>query len=118
MAEKEVTLPSGVKVTLKDPNLLRVKDRKKLYESSEVEGGELTRALALGDAIIAMLVIKWSIDAPIPSESLESLDEMKIPDYDFLVEETKDAQKFIFPSLAGTLENELDPKAITEVSKG
>jgi hypothetical protein len=34
-------------------------------------------------------------------------------DYDALVEETKDAQKYLFPNLSETDENEADPKAPT-----
>jgi hypothetical protein len=37
-------------------------------------------------------------------------------DYDALVEATKDAQKFLFPSLSETVENEKDPKAPTDNS--
>jgi hypothetical protein len=35
-------------------------------------------------------------------------------DYDALVDATKDAQKFLFPSLGDTPENEQDPKAGTD----
>ena len=53
---KKITLPSGASVTLKDPSLLRVKDRKRVLKSAETEGGDLSKALALGDALIAMLI--------------------------------------------------------------
>jgi hypothetical protein len=110
---KEITLPSGVQVTLKDPSLLRVKDRKRVLKSSEVEGGDLSKALALGDALIAMLIEKWSLDLPIPDKDIESLGELEMRDYDFLVEETKEMQKYLFPSLNDSVENEADPKANT-----
>jgi hypothetical protein len=110
---KKVTLPSGATVTLKDPSTLRVKDRKRVLRSSEIEGGDMTKALALGDALVAMLVEDWSFDLIIPSVKIESLDELTMTDYDALVEETKDAQKFLFPSLADTEGNQDDPKATT-----
>jgi hypothetical protein len=113
---KKVTLPSGASVTLKDPSLLRVKDRKRVLKSAEIEGGDLSKALALGDALIAMLIEDWSFDLLIPAVKLDTLDELEMRDYDALVEETKEAQKYLFPSLASTDENEADPKALTEDS--
>ena len=38
---------------------------------------------------------------------------MIMQDYDALVEETKDAQAFLFPTLGETDKNVLDPKATT-----
>jgi hypothetical protein len=110
---KKITLPSGATVTLKDPSLLRVKDRKRVLRSAEVEGGDLSKALALGDALIAMLVEDWSFEFLIPAVKIDNLDELEMKDYDALVEETKDAQKFLFPNLAETEETEADPKAPT-----
>ena len=110
---KKITLPSGATVTLKDPSSLRVKDRKRVLKSAEVEGGDLSRALALGDALIAMLVEDWSFDLLIPSVKIDNLDELEMKDYDALVDETKDAQKFLFPNLAETPETEADPKALS-----
>ena len=110
---KKITLPSGATVTLKDPQNLRVKDRKRVLKSAETEGGDLSRALALGDALIAMLVEDWSFDLHIPSIKIDNLDELEMKDYDALVDETKDAQKYLFPNLSETDENEADPKALT-----
>lgn len=111
---KKITLPSGATASLKDPSLLRVKDRKRVMTTAdEAKGGDLAKALALGDALLAMLVEEWSFDLPIPAAKLESLDELEMKDYDYLVEQTKDAQKILFPTLADTPENEKDPKAIT-----
>jgi hypothetical protein len=113
---KKVTLPSGATVTLKDPALLRVKDRKRVLKSTDIEGGDLTRALALGDALIAMLVEDWSFDLVIPAVRIEILDELEMKDYDALVEESKEAQNFLFPDLAQTDKTEQDPKAPTATS--
>jgi len=114
----KITLPSGATVTLKDPKMLRVKDRKNVLKSAEVDGGELTRAMALGDALVAMMIEEWSFDLLIPSARIDSLGELEMRDYDALVEATKEAQSYLFPSLADTKENETDPKATTENSKG
>jgi len=42
------------------------------------------------------------------------LGELTMEDYDFLVEETKEAQKSLFPKLGKTDETEADPKALTD----
>jgi len=114
---KKVTLPSGATATLKDYSLLKVKDRKAVLKSTEVEGGDLTKSMALQDALIAMLVEEWSFDLPIPSVKVDSLDELSPTDFDALIEETKEAQKSLFPNIADTVENEADPKALTGNSK-
>lgn len=115
---KKITLPSGATVTLKDATLLRVKDRKRVLKSADAEGGELSKALALGDALIAMLVEDWSFEMLIPAVKIDNIDELEMKDYDFLVEQTKDAQKHLFPAITETEQNEADPKAPTENSKG
>lgn len=114
----DITLPSGATAKLKDPAMLRVKDRKKVMKAGDGETGDLAKALALGDAIIAMLVEEWSFDLIIPSVKIDSLDELEVIDYDALVEATDEAQKVLFPSLNKSKENEENPKAITENSKG
>jgi hypothetical protein len=110
----KVSLPSGAIVTLKDPALLRVKDRKLVMKAGENITGDISKALALGDTIIAMLVEEWTFDLIIPSVKMESLDELEIADYDALVEATSEAQKSLFPSLAKNEKNEADPKALTD----
>lgn len=115
---KVIKLPSGATATLRDPKTLKVKDRKRVLKASEVEGGELSKALALSDALIAMLVEEWSFDLIIPSVKLDSLDELEMGDYDALVEMSKEAQEVLFPSLAKTDENEKNPKATSADSNG
>ena len=114
----ELTLPSGATVTLKDPKTLKVKDRKRIIRSSEEFEGEMSRALALGDAIIACMIEDWSFKLIIPSVKIESLDELDPADYDTIQEACKDIQKYLFPSLTKTEENDKDPKATTANSKG
>ena len=114
---RKITLPSGATATLKDNSLLKVKDRKALMKSTDIEGGDTTRSMAMQDALIAMVVTEWSYDLPIPSVSIDSLGELTPADFDALIEATKDAQKSLFPSIADTVENEADPKAPTGDSK-
>jgi len=113
---KKLTLPSGATVTFRDPKTLRVKDRRRLMTTVDQVEGDLAKALALSDALISMLVEDWSFDLIIPSAKMESLDELEMADYDFLVEETKEAQKYLYPTLKETEETAKDPKANTENS--
>jgi hypothetical protein len=61
-----------------------------------------------------MLIEDWSLDLLVPALKIDNLDELEMKDYDALVEATKDAQKFLFPSLGESVENEQDPKAPTD----
>ena len=83
---KKLTLPSGATVTFRDPKTLRVKDRRRLMTTVDGVEGDLAKALALSDALISMLVQDWSFDLIIPSAKLESLDELEMADYDYLVD--------------------------------
>ena len=113
---KTVTLPSGATVTLRDPKTLRVKDRKMLITTADAVDGEMAKALALSDALISMLIVDWSLDLVIPSVKKDSLDELEVSDYDFLMEQTKEIQKALYPNLKEDETNINDPKANTENS--
>lgn len=110
---KQITLPSGVSVTLRDPKTIKYGDRKKLYKSIDTEGSDLAKALAMNDALISILIESWSLQIPVPAIKADSIDELEVGDYDALVEHTKAAQEALFPRLASTPENEQDPKAPT-----
>lgn len=114
----EIKLPSGATAKLRDPKTLKVKDRKNIIRSSEKYEGEMSRALALGDAIIACMVEEWSFDLIPPSVKVESLDELEPADYDTLQDAVKDIQQYLFPTLTKTDEAEKNPKATTANSKG
>lgn len=116
MAKKKITLPSGATVTLRDPSELRVKDRKKIYSNAGKADEGIMQALSLTDGLIAVLIEDWSLDLIIPSIKIDSLDELEMADYDFLVDETKDAQKVLFPALAKTEANEKDAESPLENS--
>lgn len=113
---KQIKLPSGASVTFRDPKTLRVKDRRKLMTTVDTVQGELAKAMALSDALLSMLIQEWSFEMLIPSVKPESLDELEMADYDFLIEQTKEAQKYLYPSLKETEESAADPKAITDNS--
>lgn len=115
---KQIKLPSGNTVKLKDPKELRVKDRKRVIKTTDSYEGDLSKAMALGEALVAMLIEEWSFDLLIPSVKIESLEELEMADYDFLVEQTKEAQKALFPSLTESDDNAADPKATTADSNG
>jgi hypothetical protein len=106
-----VKLPSGNTVSLKDLSSLKVGDRKRVIKATDKQEGDLSKAMALGDALIAMMIEEWSFDLILPSVRLESLDELTMADYDALTEATKGAQNSLFPSLSDTPANEADPKA-------
>jgi hypothetical protein len=112
-----IKLPSGNTVSLKDLSSLKVGDRKRVIKATDQEEGDLSKAMALGDALIAMLIEDWSLDLIIPAVKIDSLDELTMADYDALVEETKDAQKYLFPNVTDD-SADADPKVITENSKG
>jgi len=108
-----IKLPSGNTVVLKDLSTLKVGDRKRVIKATDKQEGDLSKAMALGDALIAMMIEKWSFDLILPSVRLETLDELSMADYDALTEATKDVQNSLFPSLTDSPANEADPKAPT-----
>jgi hypothetical protein len=116
MTKKKITLPSGATVTLRDPSELRVKDRKKIYANAGKADEGIMQALSLTDGLLAVLIEDWSLDLIIPSIKIDSLDELEMADYDFLVDETKQAQKVLFPALANTEANEKDAESPLENS--
>ena len=112
MAGKEITLPkSGAKVILKDPEALRVKDRKAIYKNASKEDEGIMQALSFADGLIAILVESWDLDLLLPSIKISVLDELEMADYDFLTEQTKEAQKVLFPKLDKTDETEKDTES-------
>ena len=113
---KELTLPSGATVVLRDAKTLKVKDRNKVYEAAS-NGEGIMQAIGLIDGLIAILIESWSFDLILPSIKIETLGELDIGDYDALQKETEETQKIIFPALAKTVEAEQDPKAPTANSK-
>lgn len=107
---KEITLPSGATVKLRDPKTLLMKDRNKVLATAGAEEG-LMQAVALQNGLISVMVVEWSLDLIPPSIRIASLDELTPNDYDALATEAALAQDYLFPSL--TEASALDPKANT-----
>ena len=92
---KQILLPSGASVTLKDPKTLKAKDRKRVYELANDETG-IVQALTMAEAVVAVLVDSWTLDLILPSISFKSMGELSLDDYDILMKESTEAQKIIF----------------------
>lgn len=108
--EKTIKLPSGATAVFRDPETLRVKDRKKILRAAGAEEG-LMQAMSIVDGLIACLVKEWSFEFPPPSIKISVLEELTFGDYDALAEEAGKAQKILFPGIASTAENEADPES-------
>ena len=107
---KEITLPSGNTVKLRDPETLLKKDRDKVIAIANEQEGAM-QAIALQDGLIAISVIEWSFDLIPPSIKITSLGELTPRDYQTLANEASKAQEYLFPNLdEGNADN---PKADT-----
>ena len=105
---KEIKLPSGATVTIKEAKELRQKDRDKLYPILE---SKTAGASALSKALLAILIESWSLDLLPPAVKLESLGELELADYDALEEEAA----LVMPELFPALKVANDPKAKNSV---
>lgn len=110
---KEITLPSGATVRMREPETLLIKDRDKVAEIASKAEGEMMQAIAIVHGLIAVSVIEWSLDLVPPSIRIASLGELTPRDYDALSEAVTSAAEYLFPSVAATKENEENPKAST-----
>lgn len=109
---KEIALPSGATVKLKDPATLLKKDRDKvLAHANDFEG--VMRSVAIQDGMIAVSVIEWSFDLIPPSVRMASLGDLPPKDYVALVKAVDAVQEFLFPDFFAEEEGKEDPKAIT-----
>lgn len=108
---KEITLPSGHTVKLRDPETLLMKDRNKVMEQAGKAENNVMQAIALQNGIIAVAVVEWSFDLIPPSIRLASLEELNPKDFDVLSKAVDHYPDFLFPNL--TEEGKDDPKAST-----
>lgn len=115
---KEIVLPSGATVKIRDFKSLKQKDRMRLFpENQSLEGGNAAyRGYKMYDNAIGIMVEEWSLELILPSIKPEVLGELDIPDYDALTEEAKILLEVLFPKTSKTLESEADPKAPTDNS--
>lgn len=121
---KQIQLPSGGVVTLRDGASVKHKDRKALVLSmdSDQEASDMVKGLAAQDRLIAMAVEHWEgvndpeTGQPLtnPRHDASSLDELSIADIDALTEAIDDFRKALFPNM----EPSPDPQSPTEPSNG
>lgn len=99
--EKVITLPkSKAQVTLRDPNEIRQKDRRKVLEAMDENGNQIVRALDMTEGLVAILVKSWTLDLMLPSVRIDVLGELEIADYDALTTECSKAQSVLFPDFS------------------
>lgn len=110
---KEITLPSGATVRMREPQTLLKKDRDLVSEIASKAEGDLMQSIAMQDGFIAVSVLEWSFDLIPPSVRLTSLGELTPKDYDALSLEAIKAADYLFPNVNQTKENEKDPKVDT-----
>ncbi|MFF7411666.1 hypothetical protein [Streptomyces lydicus] len=92
------TLPSGAWVQFRDPKTLRRGDKKRAVASVTGDGDRpLAMAYEMTDGILAILIIDWSYDLPLPSASLESLDLLPLEDDEELMKITEPVRKLLWP---------------------
>jgi hypothetical protein len=108
---KEITLPSGATVKLRDPKTLLMKDRNKVMEHAGNTDNEVAQSMAIIEGLISVCVLEWSFDLIPPNVRIASLGELTPMDYDFLAGEVDEAANYLFPNF--TSEGKNDPKAST-----
>lgn len=110
---REITLPSGNTVKLKDYATLLKKDRDKVMEVAGKADNDVMQASLIQDGLIAISVLEWSFDLIPPSVRIASLGELTPKDYDALLAECAEAGEHLFPQFSQNEETEKDPKVIT-----
>lgn len=108
---KEITLPSGATVKLRDPETLLMKDRNKVMEQAGKAENDVAQAIALQSGIISVAVLEWSFDLIPPNVRPASLEELSPRDFDALAKAVDHYPDFLFPNL--TEDGKQDPKAST-----
>lgn len=105
-----VECPSGEWAEFRDAETLRQKDRKAVLLATDAAGdGLVAKGLAAVDGLLAMLIVNWSFDLPLPAKKIEALDELSIPDYDALAKAAEQAREKLMPS-TGKVEDPDSPQ--------
>ena len=105
---KKITLTSGATVTIKDAADLKVKDRNRIMRAGDKDTSA-EKGIAIGNALLSAIIEDWSYDLLVPSLKEESIEELPIKDYVELMKQTEDLTKDLFPDLADTDKNKLNP---------
>ena len=104
----KVARPSGAWVLLRDPMSVTRRDRKRILMALDDVEGRYARVYAEADPVLALAVLEWSFDRPIPSVSIDSLDELSPADDDALTAAAKEFEEAVFPSF--DVDEDEDPK--------
>lgn len=113
MATKNIKLPSGETVELRDAKDLKHKDRLRLFSNIDDELNSTERALLIMDNMVGILIASWSFDLMLPSIRRETLGELSIADMNVLNEYAQEALPALTSVTNKTAETEQDPKADT-----
>ena len=105
---KKITLISGATVTIKDAADLKVKDRNRIMRAGDKDTSA-EKGIAIGNALLSTIIVEWSYDLMVPSVKEDSIEELPIKDYVELMKQTEDLIKDLFPDLADTDKNKLNP---------
>lgn len=114
MSER-IALPSGAWVELRDSAGLLRGDKKKIMRGMSDPENPMALAYDLTDGLLQVLVVAWSYELPLPSDSPGSLELLPIGDDERLMEITEAARNLIFPGKPEpTKEQVADPASPTE----
>jgi len=105
---KKINLTSGATVTIKDADGLKVKDRNRIMRAGDAKS-DAEKGIAIGNALLATIIEDWSYDLLVPSAKEDSIEELPIKDYVELMKLTEDIIKDLFPDIADTDKNKLNP---------
>jgi hypothetical protein len=117
---ERVTLPSGNWIQLRDAKTLRRGDKKKAISLVTEMDKVVRMAYEMTDGLLAVMVMDWSYQLPLPSQSLESLDLLPIEDDEALMKAIEPARALVFPdpSDPSDKKQQEDPASPTEPSAG
>jgi hypothetical protein len=109
-------LPSGAWVQFRDPHTLRRGDKQKAMRAIKDPEDAMSAGLDLVNGLLRVLIIDWSYDLPIPSESPQSLDLLPLEDDDALTEAVEPIRLVLFPNKPDPVADAKDPASPTEPS--
>lgn len=117
--ETHLDLPSGGWVELRDPRLIRTRDRKRIAAQMPDEGTKAFVGLSMAQGLPLLLVAKWSVPYAYLSEdgaedgtkagfngsvklgiTIDDVDALMTEDGDALTEFCEPAMRFLFPKTA------------------
>lgn len=94
----KIDLPSGGWVLFRDPLTVRRRDRRRVLEALDDVEGFWHRQYVETDTLLALAVVEWSFDLPIPSQDIDSLGDLTPADDDKLTTVVKEFEAAAFPN--------------------